>query len=129
MNSSSKFNWQVRLATLSIFVLGFIAGALALNIYYNWFGAGSQPTKKQQYEKLFDDISLSSEQKSEVQQIVGEMRDEIQNVKKESEPRFQEIRSRSDARFQKIMTPEQWANFERERKAIRESGKDSNTNK
>lgn len=123
MDNNSKFNWQVRTAALSIFFLGFVAGALALNAYHVWFGAASQTTKQQRYERIFDDLSLSDTQKAEIQQIVGDMRSDIQNVKKESEPKFQEIRGRSDQRFQRIMTPEQWANFQRLRNELREKEK------
>ena len=123
MENSSKFNWQVRTVALSIFLLGLIAGALALNAYHIWFGAASQPTKQQQYQKVFDQLSLSDAQKAEIQQIVSDMRNDIQNVKRESEPKFQEIRERCDRRFQKTMTPEQWENFQRLRNEIREKDK------
>lgn len=123
MDNNSKFNWQVRTAALSIFFLGFVAGVLALNVYHVWFGAAAQPTKQQQYQKVFDQLSLSEQQKAEIQQIVGNMRNDIQNVKKESEPKFQEIRDRCDKQFQKTMTPEQWENFQRLRNEIRERDK------
>jgi exopolysaccharide biosynthesis protein len=126
MDNNSRFNWQVRTAALSIFFLGFVAGALALNAYSTWF-TGAQPTKQQQYQKVMEQLSLSDSQKTEIQQIVGDMRSEIQTVKKESEPKFQEIRDRCDARFQKTMTPEQWANFQRMRDEIR--AKDENRDK
>ena len=123
MNNNSKFNWQVRTAALSIFFLGFVAGALALNVYSTWFGAAAQPSRQQQYQKVMDQLALSDTQKNEIQQIVGDMRSEIQNVKKDSEPKFQEIRDRCDARFQKTMTPEQWAKFQSLRDEMREKDK------
>lgn len=119
MDNNSRFNWQVRTAALSIFFLGFVAGALALNVYSTWFGAGAQPTKQQQYQKVMEQLGLSDTQKNEIQQIVADMRTEVQNVKKENEPKFQEIRDRCDARFQKTMTPEQWEKFQRLREEIR----------
>ena len=127
MDNNSRFNWQVRTAALSIFFLGFIAGALALNAYSTWFGAAAQPTRQQQYQKIMDQLELSDAQKNEIQQIVGDMRNEVQNVKKENEPKFQEIRDRCDARFQKTMTPEQWKEFQRLREEIR--AKDENRDK
>lgn len=119
MDNNSRFNWQVRTAALSIFFLGFVAGALALNAYSTWFGASAQPTRQQQYQKVMEQLGLSDAQKNEVQQIVSDMRTEVQNVKKENEPKFQQIRDRSDARFQKTMTPEQWGKFQRLREEIR----------
>ncbi|HLM00732.1 MAG TPA: hypothetical protein VK400_06730 [Pyrinomonadaceae bacterium] len=126
MNSSSnnKFNWQVRLAALSVFLLGFVAGALALNAYHVWFAASShQQTRQQRYEQIFDQLSLSDGQKAEVQKIVGETRDEIQALRKESEPRVKEIRGRADERFQKVFTTEQWQKFQNLRDTLRESEK------
>jgi Spy/CpxP family protein refolding chaperone len=126
MNSSSKFNWQVRVAVLSVFLLGFVAGALALNAYHVWFAA-SPPTKQQRFERIFDQLSLSDAQKTDVQKIVGETREEIQALRKESEPRVKEIRGRADERFQKVFTAEQWQKFLNLRDALRESEKTSNT--
>jgi hypothetical protein len=120
MNNNSKFNWQVRTAALSIFFLGLVAGALAFNAYNVWFGAAAQPSRPQQYQKLFDQLGLSEAQKADIQKIVGDMRSDIQNVKKENEPKFQEIRNRCDRRFQQTMTPEQWQNFQRLRDELRD---------
>lgn len=128
---NNKFNWQVRTAALSIFFLGLIAGALALNAYQVWFGTASSVTvtKQQRFERIFDQLSLSDSQNTEVQKIMGETRDEIQNLKKENEPKFAEIRGRSEERFHKIMTPEQWNKFLRLRDEFREAEKNNPTNK
>jgi Spy/CpxP family protein refolding chaperone len=125
MNSNNKFNWQVRIAVLSVFLLGFVAGGLALNAYHVWFAASS-PTKQQRFERIFDQLSLSDVQKTDVQKIVGETREEIQALRKESEPRVKEIRGRADERFQKVFTPEQWQRFQNLRDTLRENEKTSN---
>jgi Spy/CpxP family protein refolding chaperone len=124
MNSSNsnKFNWQVRVAALSVFLLGFVAGALALNAYHVWFAA-SAPTKQQRYEQIFEQLSLNDAQRVEVQKIIGETREEIQALRKESEPRVKEIRGRADERFQKVFTPDQWQEFQNLRDTLRESEK------
>lgn len=114
----------MRAAVLSVFLLGFVAGALALNAYHVWFAASS-PTKQQRYERIFDQLTLSDQQKTEVQKIVGETREEIQALRKESEPRVKEIRGRADERFQKVFTPEQWQEFQTLRDELRESEKHS----
>lgn len=124
MNSSSKFNWQVRAAVLSVFLLGFVAGALALNAYHVWFAA-APPTKQQRFERIFDELSLSDAQKSEVQKIVGETREEIQSLRRESEPRVKEIRGRADERFQKVFNAEQWQKFQTLRDELKENEKNS----
>jgi Spy/CpxP family protein refolding chaperone len=125
--SDNKFNWQIRTAALSIFFLGFLGGALALNAYQTWFGgASSQETKSQRFERIFDQLELSDAQKADVSKIVGETRDEIQNLKKERDLRIREIRGRSDERFKQIFTAEQWTKFQRLRDELRQNEKNEN---
>lgn len=130
MTKDSKFNWQVRGAALGIFLLGFVAGALALNAYHVWFSQSlsTTTTKQQRFDRIFDQLSLSEPQKAEVQKILGETREEYKNVKKEPDPRFDPIRNRADERFKKVFTPEQWETFESLRNSFREAEK-ANANK
>ena len=122
MNIESKNKWQIRLATLSIFLLGFVAGAFALNAYHLLSGAAKQPTKQQRYDEAFSRLGLTETQKIEVQRIVGETREKIQRLRQEGEPRIQEIRAQSDEQLRRVLTPEQWREFQRARDEIR--GKD-----
>lgn len=128
--NDNKFNWQIRTAALSIFVLGFVGGALALNAYQIWFGAASSPrTKSERFERIFDRLELSDAQKADVQKIVGETREEIQTLKKERDSRVQEIRGRSDERFKQVFDDEQWAKFQRLREELRQNEKNDNSGK
>jgi hypothetical protein len=81
MNIESKSKWQIRFATIGIFVLGFVAGAFALNAYHLWFGAAPRVTKQEKYEEAFKSLGLNDAQKSEVQRIFGETRENIQKVR------------------------------------------------
>ena len=121
MNIESKSKWQIRFATLGIFVLGFVAGAFALNAYYLWFGAAKAPTKQEKYEEAFKSLGLNDSQKAEVQKIVGETREKIQNIRQETDPRIVEIRTSNDEKLQKVLSAEQWQKFQQEREKIRES--------
>lgn len=124
MNIESKSKWQIRLATLSIFLLGFVAGAIALNAYSLWFGgANKQPTRRERFEDAFNQIGLSETQKTDVQKTLGETRDKIQKLRQESEPAMQEIRSQTDEKLQQIMNAEQWQQFQQERDKILQSDK------
>jgi Spy/CpxP family protein refolding chaperone len=123
MNIESKSKWQIRLATLSIFFLGFIAGAFALNAYHLWFSAAKEPTKQEKYEEAFNKLGLNDVQKSEVQKIFGETRENIQRMRQESEPKLQEIRTQNDEKLQKVLAPEQWQKFQQMRDEIRQSEK------
>lgn len=123
MNIESRSKWQIRLATLSIFLLGFVAGAFALNAYHLWFGAGKQPTRRERFEEVFSQIGATDAQKAEIQKTVGETREKIQRLRQESEPRLQEIRRENDEKMQKVLTPEQWREFQIEREKIFQSDK------
>lgn len=122
MNIESKSKWQIRVATLSIFVLGFVAGAFALNAYY-LFGAAKTPTKQEKYEEAFKKLGLTETQKTEIQKTVNETRENIQKVRQETDPRIVEIRNQNDEKLQKILSPEQWQQFQQEREKIREAEK------
>ncbi|MBS1796583.1 MAG: hypothetical protein JSS81_22310 [Acidobacteria bacterium] len=123
MNIEGKNKWQIRFATLGIFVLGLVAGAFAFNAYHLWFGAGKEPTKQEKYEEIFRGLNLNDSQKSEVQKIFGETRENIQKMRQETEPRLQEIRTQNDEKLQKVLTPEQWQKFQQERDKLREAEK------
>lgn len=123
MNIETKSKWQIRIATLTIFVLGFVAGAFALNAYHLWFGASKPVTKQEKYEDAFKRLNLTDEQKSQIEKTFGETREKIQNIRQETDPRVQEIRTQNDEKLQKIMNVEQWQQFQQEREKIREAEK------
>jgi Spy/CpxP family protein refolding chaperone len=114
MDKLRRSSWQVRVAALVIFVLGFVAGALALNAYRTWVRSpGGQDSGN--LNKLFDSLQLNQDQRSQVQQIFGDTRAQLQALRKESEPRVAEIRRQADERLQKVLTPEQWQKFQQMR--------------
>ena len=118
MDTTNKSKWQVRLAALLIFVLGFAAGALALNAYKR-FGRANAESRQARFEKMLNSLQLSAEQKTQVDQILGDTRQQLQGLRKESEPRFADIRRQADERLQKVLTPEQWKQFQQEREKMR----------
>lgn len=121
MDATTKSKWQVRLAAILIFVLGFAAGALALNGYRRW--RSSAESRRGAFEAMLDDLKLTAEQKPQVHQILDETRQQLQALRKESEPRVTEIRRQADERLQKVLTPEQWKQFQEEREKRRNRGR------
>jgi protein CpxP len=119
MDISNKSKWQVRVAALLIFVLGVVAGALALNGYQRWSRSRAEGSRQQRFERMLDRLQLNADQKTQVHQILSESREQLQNLRKESEPRFDAIRTQADERLQKVLTPEQWKQFQQERDANR----------
>ncbi len=118
MDITNKRKWQVRLAAILIFLLGFAAGALSLNAYKRW-GRTGPVSRQERFERMLDSLQLSAEQKTQVDQILSDTRAQLQALRKESEPRVSEIRKQADERLQKVLTPEQWKQFEQERDKLR----------
>jgi Spy/CpxP family protein refolding chaperone len=111
MNSEVRNKWQIRAATLSIFLLGAIAGAFALNAYYLWFGGPRQLSREERFQKMVTDLKLTPEQTGQMQQIVDDIKVNMQAIRKENEPKMNALRDQADEKTQKILTPEQWQKF------------------
>ena len=109
MTNVTKNRWQVRVAALIIFVLGFTAGILALNVYRRarLLGGGNR------MDELAERLKLTAEQKTKVQEIFSDTREQVRGVRHDMEPRMNEIRSQADGRLQTVLTPEQWQQFQK----------------
>jgi Spy/CpxP family protein refolding chaperone len=110
MNNVAKNKWQVRVAAAIIFVLGFTAGILALNVYRGLsrnFGQGNR------FEELSQRLQLTADQKTKVQEIFGDTREQLRALRRETEPKMEEIRRQADGRLQTVLTPEQWQQFQK----------------
>lgn len=119
MNTETKNVWQIRAATTAVFLLGFLAGALALNAYHVWYGAAANVPRRERFERIFNQLELTEQQKTETQQIFNETREQLQRLREEDEPRVREIRAQADARLQRVLTPEQWQKFQQFRGEMR----------
>ena len=110
MTNVTKNQWQVRVAAVIIFVLGFTAGILALNVYRGWVSRGGSGDRM---DELSDRLKLTADQKTKVQEIFNDTREQLRAVRQETEPRMDEIRRQADGRLQTVLTPEQWQQFQR----------------
>ena len=115
MNNITRNRWQVRVAAALIFVLGFTAGILALNIYRGLARADGRDRLQQMSERL----NLNADQKTKVQQIFGDTREQLRALRRESEPRVIEIRQQADERLKQVLTEEQWQQFQSMRNEMR----------
>jgi Spy/CpxP family protein refolding chaperone len=111
MDSNPKSRWQVRIAVVTIFVVGFVAGALALNIYRGRQWSSSRALGRGVFEQMLDKLNLSAEQRTQVGEIFDDARAELTQLRKESGPKFREVRERTDERLQSVLTAEQWQEF------------------
>ncbi|HYE76316.1 MAG TPA: hypothetical protein VEF04_23430 [Blastocatellia bacterium] len=111
MNTSGKFKWQIRLAALVIFLLGFTAGALSLNFYHQR-KIDAVSSRRERYEQMIERLNLSAEQKTQVDKIFSDARQQLIELRKESEPRFSEVRKQTDEKLKTVLSPEQWERFQ-----------------
>lgn len=109
MNTTAKNRWQVRVAAAIIFVLGFTAGILALNVYR---GLARNIGPRDRMEQLSEKLQLNDDQKTKVKQIFADTRDQLRALRKESEPRVNDIRSQADNRMQQVLNEQQWKQFQ-----------------
>lgn len=117
MNNIVRNKWQVRVAAAIIFVLGFTAGILALNLYR---GLAHRGEPRDRLEQLSQRLDLNADQKAKVQQIFSDTRDQLRALRRESEPRVNDIRAQADQKLQQVLTPDQWQRFQK----IRSEGRD-----
>ena len=117
MDNASRNKWTVRGVAVLIFVLGFVAGALALSGYRAWARRANAPGDR--FEQLSNRLQLNADQKSKVQQIFADTRQQLQALRKESEPRINDIRQQTDSRLQQVLTPDQWQKFQQMRDEMR----------
>lgn len=115
MNNITKNTWQVRVAAAIIFVLGFTAGILALNIYRGVTRADG----RDRFEQMSERLNLNADQKTKVQQIFGDTREQLRALRRESEPRVNDIRQQADERLKQVLTEEQWRQFQSMRNEMR----------
>jgi Spy/CpxP family protein refolding chaperone len=123
MDITNRNKWQVRLAAIVIFLLGFAAGALTLNAYKRWSRNVVEASRQDRFERMLDTLQLNADQKTQVHQILDDTREQLQALRKESEPRVNELRQQTDERLQKVLTPDQWKQFQQERDKLRGRGR------
>ena len=110
MDNVTRNRWQVRVAALIIFVLGFTAGILALNVYRGVVRGGGQGGRM---DEMAERLKLTADQKTRVQEIFSDTREQLRAVRRETEPRMVEIRRQADGRLQTVLTPDQWEQFQK----------------
>ena len=110
MNNVARNKWQVRIAAAIIFVLGFTAGILALNVYRGLARHGGPGNR---FEELSERLQLTPDQKTKVQEIFGDTREQLRALRRESEPKVEEIRRQADGRLQTVLTSAQWQQYQK----------------
>lgn len=115
MENREKNKWKVRGAVLAIFLLGFVAGILALNVYHKLSNGGQRQTDGrggERIEQIFERLALTEAQQAEIRGVFDSTRIEMREMRRADAERRKDVRRRTDERLQKILTPEQWQQFQ-----------------
>jgi Spy/CpxP family protein refolding chaperone len=125
MEITGRSKWPLRLATLAVFALGFIAGVLALNLYHSRhypFAGRFGRTPFFMFKSITERLALTPQQEKEVEKIFDEARGQLTELRRQAEPNIGEIRRQTEKRLKQVLTPEQWQRFQQMKKEMRERG-------
>jgi len=118
MESINNEKLRVRLAIVAIFLLGFVAGGLAVNLYRQGTPTGSQgndrPLHRGGIESMLKSLNLTDQQKQEVDQILADTRQRITEIHRASEPQMSEIKRQTRERLKTVLTEDQWNQFQQQ---------------
>jgi hypothetical protein len=128
MNSKTSNQTKARLIVLSIFVIGFAAGALSMNLYQR--STSDAEKEKRRTERgqpqlrvtriMTEKLNLTEDQQEKIKVILGETFEQYDAIRAEMlEPKMKEIRPRFEAarqqgreRIRALLTQEQLPKFE-----------------
>jgi Spy/CpxP family protein refolding chaperone len=119
MENNGKGRWNIRAAVVGVFLLGFLAGALSMNVYSARFSRSPREPRGERFEQMLDRLNLTADQRTQVEQIMKDSRSQIVETRRQSEPRYKEIRKQTDERVQTVLSPQQWQQWQQMTKEMR----------
>jgi Spy/CpxP family protein refolding chaperone len=140
MDSNPNSQTKARLIVVSVFVIGFAAGALALNLYQQLTSSKGKDGPHNGTEflvrRMNEKVGLSSDQQEQIRKILDETSDKYRDIRKDLEPRikdfeprFNSVRQASRDRIRALLTSEQLPKYEQmvtEHDKMREQEKERN---
>ena len=112
MKNNLNGKWKIRTAVVSVFLLGWLAGALSMNVYRAQFSRFPRGPRGDRLEQMLDRLKLAADQRTQVEQIMKDSRSQVVEIRRQSEPRYKEIRKQTDERLQAILSPQQWQQWQ-----------------
>ncbi len=101
--------WQARAAVVVLFLLGFAAGVLSLELYRSkWTSVA--PVRLEQLSKR---LNLTESQLKQTQEILKNARVRLSAIHSEAQPKIVEIRKMTRRQLRSVLTPEQWRQLQR----------------
>jgi hypothetical protein len=123
MESKTTSQSKARLIVLTVFIIGFAAGALSLNLYQHFMSSGrnSDPRDRTTFiiNKMDDKMDLSSDQKSRIREILEgtaqqylEIRKKMEPFVKDFEPQFNDVRQHSREQIRTVLSEKQLPKYQ-----------------
>jgi hypothetical protein len=117
MGSINSEKWRVRLSIVAIFLLGFVAGGLAVNLYrrgtVDQFGPKAPPLgHRGSLEAMLKTLNLNDQQQQQVNQILGDTKQRLMEIHRASEPQMNDIKRQTRERLKTVLTDDQWNQFQ-----------------
>lgn len=123
MASKTSSQAKARLLIAAVFVIGFAAGALSLNLYQKFTSAAPvNPNDRTEVfiHRMDEKVSLSEPQKAQVRTIVESTREKYNDIRREMEPctkdfgkKFDAVRQQSRNEIRAVLTEKQLPEFEK----------------
>ena len=111
--------WAIVSAVLLLLALGFLAGALSMNLYQRRRGHYGPP-RQVVFQQALKQLNLSAEQQTKVDSILADTRTRLKEIRKDESPKVSEIRKQARERLQSVLTPEQWNQLQEQMKNSRD---------
>jgi hypothetical protein len=118
MDGKSTSRTKARLLVLGVFLIGLVAGALAMNLYnqrtyarpggrdHNGRPAGNI------MKKMTDRLGLNSDQQNQVRAILDDTFDQYRQIREKADPAIGIVRQKSRERIRTVLKPDQLPKFE-----------------
>lgn len=109
---------KVRLAFVSIFILGIAAGALGVSVYYRGIdpdrpsGWTGRFDRERYVKQMTEAVGLQREQMGALNAVLDETREEFLALRARLRPQFDEVRQRARVRIRAILNADQEGRFE-----------------
>lgn len=97
--------------------LGFLAGALSMNLYHRRGPANSGSSRREAFEQALKQLNLNADQQAKVDAILADTRSQLRDVRKEESPRVGDIRKKARERLQSVLTADQWRQLQEKMKS------------
>ena len=123
MESKSNSQSKARLIVLTVFIIGFAAGALSLNLYQHFTSSSKNPDPRDRttfiINKMDDKMDLSGDQKSRIREILEgtaqkylDIRREMEPFVKDFEPKFDQVRQHSREQIRAVLNEKQLLKYQ-----------------